>query len=74
MLAPGDAVGRTGGTGRAGVATGKAGPPVATKVGAAGTLRAITVFAAAVPSAPQAGHVTVHGIRPPTGSTSNAYR
>jgi len=33
---------------------------------------AITSFATAVPSAPQTGQATVHGIAPLTGSTSKA--
>jgi len=35
--------------------------------------RAMIVLAAAVPSAPQTGQATVHGMAPPTGSTSKEY-
>src|ERR1051325_3867098 len=43
----------------------------ATRAGA-GRLWAMISLAAAVPSAPHTGQATGEGIRPPTGSTSNA--
>src|SRR5207249_11551835 len=51
-------------------------PPAsaAAKVAFAGTLAAMTESAADVPSAPHTGQATGPGMRPLTGSTSNAYR